>query len=84
MFTNLDVMLESTTVFVAQMLQSLIPITSTPTEAANEMTAFYYIVGTGALGMVCVGLSFFFEYKFEGIVGHHYPKSLSVSFDSRA
>ena len=29
-------------------------------------------------------LSFFFEYKFEGIVGHHYPKSLSVSFDSRA
>ena len=34
--------------------------------------------------MIMCFLSFFFEYRFEGIVGHHYPKSLSVSFDSRA
>lgn len=67
------------------MIQSFIPINATPTNpVVNETSALIYIAATGLLGMVFVGLSFFFEYKFEGIVGHHYPKSLSVSFDSRA
>ncbi len=67
------------------MIQSFIPIQETADNpVANETAALVYIAITGGMGMLFCFLSYFFEYKFEGIVGHHYPKSLSVSFDSRA
>jgi hypothetical protein len=82
--TSLDVFLESTSVFICQMVQSFIPIQEKNGVPPNEQAALIYIAATGGAGMVMCLMSFFFEYKFEGIVGHHYPKSLSVSFDSRA
>lgn len=66
------------------MIQSFIPVQEKDGVPPNETAALIYIAATGAVGMVMCFMSFFFEYKFEGIVGHHYPKSLSVSFDSRA